>query len=128
MNQEILIQLQMFQQQAEQIEEKINLVSQQIIEIDAINVSLDKIENSKDEKILANIGKGIYVDAELKGKDLLVDIGEKILVKKSVKETKEIIRGQITKLAELKQALLMEMQQINSQLQDLILRAQEERN
>lgn len=126
MNQEILIQLQMLQQQAEQIEQKINMVAQQVIEIDALNVSLDKIEENKEKGILANMGKGIYVSAELSSKELLVDIGEKILVKKSVKETKEIIRSQVTKLAELKSQLLMELEQVNMQLQDLILQAQKE--
>lgn len=126
--QEILMQLSMFQQQAEQLEEKINIINQQIVEIENLKSALDKIENNRAGKIFANIGKGIFVDAELKSKELLVNIGNGIVVKKSPKETKEVIDRQVGQLSEIKNQLLEQLEEINLQLQHLVMRAREKKD
>ena len=123
--QEIIMQLSMLQQQAEQYEQKINMINQQINEFEALKLALDNIEDKKE--ILANMGKGVFVNAELKSKELLVNIGNNIVVKKTAKETKEVIDKQINQLSEIKSQFLMQLEETNMQLQDLIVRAQKER-
>ena len=57
------------------------------------------------EKYKANIGRGIYIPAEIKDKNLTVEVGNKIFVKKSIPETKRIIEEQINKLDEARQQI-----------------------
>jgi|SRR3989344_5796004 len=122
--QEIIMQLSMLQQQAEQYEQKLNMINQQIVQLEELKVALDNIEDKKE--ILANIGKGIFVSAELKSKELLVNIGNNIVIKKTAEETKKVIDRQVSQLSEIKSQFLMQLEETNMQLQDLVVRAQKE--
>jgi len=122
--QEIIMQLSMLQQQAEKIEEQIKMINQQILEIEALREALDKLETSKDKEILASMGKGVFIKAEVKSKDVLVNVGNNIIVKKTPEETKQIISHQIGQLAEFKQQFMIQLQDTQMQLQDLVMSAQ----
>jgi len=115
-----LIKLSMIQQQAEKLQEQVQIVNQQIAEFEILNSSLDKIEKSKEKEILANLGKGIFIKSEIKDKELFVNVGQGIVVKKRAEETIHIINKQVRELEELKANLLGEIEQINFQLQELL--------
>jgi prefoldin alpha subunit len=119
--QELLMQLSMLQQQSEAIEEKLKLINQHASELENLKNGLDKIEKNKE--ILVNIGKGIFVNAEIKDKDLLVDVGDKIIVKKTGEETKKVIDKQIANMTEIKTQFLLQLEQINANLQALVMEA-----
>lgn len=116
-NEEFILKLSMMQQQAEKLEEQIQLINQQIQELGDLRLNLDKI---KEGEILANLGKGIFVRSEIKEKKLFVNIGEKIIVRKTAEETQELIQKQILRLEEIKSQLLGEIQEVNLNLQNLI--------
>jgi len=115
------MQLSMLQQQSEAIEEKLKLINQHASELENLKNGLDKIEKNKE--ILVNIGKGIFVNAEIKDKDLLVDVGDKIIVKKTGEETKKVIDKQIANMTEIKTQFLLQLEQINANLQALVMEA-----
>lgn len=114
MNQEQLIQLQEIEQEAQQLEQQSQLIEQSLVEMQSLNSSLDELEKTDKKEILANIGRGIYVPAEIKGKDLTVEVGNKVFVKKTIPETKKIIEGQIEKLGSARL-------QISNKIEDLRL-------
>lgn len=95
--QEYLMKLQVLEQEANQLGEQIKLVEQQISELDILKVNLEKLEKAGEEEIFAEVGKGIYIKAELKKSDLLVDVGSKVLVPKSYNQIKEVIKDQTSK-------------------------------
>ena len=98
MNQEQLIQLQVIEQEAQQLEQQSQLVQQNLVEMQNLIASLDEIDKTDKKEILASIGRGIYIPAEIKDKTLSVEVGNKIFVKKSISETSKIIEEQIEKL------------------------------
>ena len=98
MDQEKLIQLQMIEQEAQQLEQQLQLIEQTFSEMNKLNRCLDELKETKEKKILANIGKGIYIPAEITDKKLIVEVGNKNLVRKSIPETKKIIDEQLEKL------------------------------
>lgn len=104
-NQEVIYKLGMMEQQLQQLQQQLEAVERGINELERLEMGLDEIPGSKDKEILAQIGRGIYVKAKLVSEELTVSIGDNNFVKKSVPETKELIKEQIQKLKEVENEL-----------------------
>ena len=100
-----MYKLSMFEQQMRQMQQQLQMIEQAIMDMQIIDSGLDDIIGGKDKEILAQIGKGIFVKTKLLSEELTVDIGERNFVKKSVPETKEMIKEQIKKLEDVKKEL-----------------------
>tara|TARA_Y100000310_G_scaffold131161_1_gene130411 strand:- start:59 stop:463 length:405 start_codon:yes stop_codon:yes gene_type:complete len=103
--QEILFKLSMFEQKIRQIQEQLQAVENGILELNILNEGIKNIENSENSEIFAPVGRGIFVKAKLISEELIVDVGNKNLVKKSVSETQKMIKDQILNLEEAKNEL-----------------------
>ena len=99
--QELMIRLQLFDQQAQQLQQQYQAVEQATIEMGQLNFGLDDLKNSKDKEIMAAFGRGIFVKAKIIDEDLVVDVGGKNFVKKDIELTKKLIQEQIKKLNEI---------------------------
>lgn len=116
--QERMIRLSMLEQDAKQLEQQLMMIEQNIMELQVLQASLDDIEKAKEkEEMLSQIGKNIFARTELLSKELLVNVGAKTMVKKSIPETKKLIERDISKLSELKENLAREFQSIVAELQ-----------
>lgn len=123
---ELLIKLSMLEQQANEQAEKIQAIDNQISELESLKLSLTKMEKSKGREMLAPLGRGIFIKTEIKDEKLFVNVGNKTIVKKTPKETEEIIESQIKEMQEVKHHLMHNIQEINHQLQSLVEEAQKE--
>ncbi len=121
-----LLRLSMLEQESGKTEEQINLINQQISQLEALKLSLEKFETAKEKDILAPLGKGIFFKSELKEKELFVNIGAGVVVKKKPKETAEIIDRQIKEMNEIKEQLAQNIQRIAMQVQEVVEEAQKE--
>jgi prefoldin alpha subunit len=124
--QELMMQLQMLEQQMQNIHQQLQSVEQAIVEISSLHLGLDELTNGKDKEVLALIGKGIYAKAKLVSEDLIVDIGEKSFVKKTIPKTKQIVATQVEKLEEAKVYLNNSLQDLSEQVTTTIEKAQKE--
>lgn len=111
--QELLYKLSMFEQQMRHLQEQVDAVSQGVNELGFLSSGLDEFKDGKGKEILAPLGRGIFVPSKVSSDDLLVDIGKKTLVKKSIPETKEIIKEQTKKLIEIKEELNKNLEQVS---------------
>lgn len=118
--QEMIFKLQMFEQQMQQIQQQLQAVEGGIVEMSGLKLDLEEIKESKEKEILASVGRGIFVKAKITSEDLLVDIGDKNIVKKSVTETQEIIGKQIKKLEDVKEELYKNMEELQKEFSKLI--------
>src|SRR3989338_11497560 len=118
--QELIYQLSILQQQAQQIQEQLQLVEQNVSDLSSISNGLNELKGKKDSEMLAPLGRGIFVKAKILSEELTVDIGKKNFVKKSIPETQEIVVTQIGKIEQIKEQLLDELDKINNQLLALI--------
>lgn len=123
--QEYLIRLGELQQEAERIGQENQNVERQINELRLLKINLESFSESKNENALVSLGNGIYTKAELKGKELWVNIGSNTVVKKSVQETGKLIDDQVIKLENFKEQLGKEMVSLNMQLNALVESAQQ---
>lgn len=126
--QELMNRLGGYEQQVKQLQQQLQAIESSINELKSLDFGLDEIERVSKEKdskeILAQVGRGIFVEAELKSDNLTVDVGNKKFVKKSVPETKEIIKRQLEKLESIKKDMDAEMERINREVTQVISESQ----
>ena len=123
--QELMVKFQMFEQQIQQTQQQLQAVEQALAELGTIHLGLNEIKGSTDKEIMAPIGKGIFVKAKLVSEELLVEVGDKTFVPKSINSTQDLIKTQTTKLEEVKNQLEGSMQEINSELTKTMMEAQQ---
>jgi len=112
MEKEKIMQFQMIEQEASQLNQQLELIEQNVKDIDELKESLSEINKSETKEILVNLGKKIYLPVEIKEKELVMEVGNKCYVKKKPSEVIKVIEEQIEKL---NNARL----EINSRLEDL---------
>lgn len=91
----------MNQEEYKQLVEEVNYYQDLLEQIEASLNNLRKTKQDLSEfeletanEVLAPIAQGVYVEASLKNRDLFVNIGSDVVVKKSVKEAISIISNQ----------------------------------
>lgn len=123
---EYIMQLSMLEQQAREIQQQVALVNQKIGELDVLKLSLNKLNTSKEKEFLAPLGEGVFAKAVLEDKELFVNVGSKIIVKKSIKDTEGIIDKQRQQLESLRKELEQGIEQLNNELQHIVDKARKE--
>jgi len=125
MNQEIIIKMQMIEQEGVQLQEKMQVMDQNIQEMHAIKTSLDNIESNNEGEMLSNLGKGIFIKTKILEKDIFVNAGKEVVVKKTIPETKQILDDQIQKLIIGKEEIMKKLEQLQLEMQKIIQEAQQ---
>ncbi len=121
MNQEQLIQLQTIEQEANQFNQQFQLIEQNISEMQRLDESLSEMDKlEKNEEMLINIGKKIFVPVKINDKKLIVDVGNKKLVKKSISETRGIIEEQLKRLIAAKTDIMEKLQELEAGMEQII--------
>ena len=114
----------MFEQQIKQLQQQQQAVEEATMELSTLNFGLDDLVGATDTEIMAPVGRGIFAKAKLLSEELLVDIGGKNLVKKTIPETKQILEDQLKKLEDAKKELDTEIETVNKSLTESIIEAQ----
>ncbi len=117
--QEEILKLQILENQVNQYEEQLKIIEQQIGELDLIKKDLEYLENTKENEIFSEFGKGIYIKSIVK-KEIMVDVGSKILVPKTFGEIKEVIENQISKFNTIKPEISRHIDAINKELDNIM--------
>jgi len=91
----------MNEEEHQQLLEEINYYQQLLNQVEKSLVNLKKtrddlleFEKEESKKVLAPIANGVYVEASIKKKDLFVNVGSGVVVKKSIVEAVDIINKQ----------------------------------
>jgi len=124
--QELIFQLSMFEQQIQQLQQQLQAVEQGLVELRSLNFGLDDVKKSENKEIFAQIGRGIFIKAKVLSENLIVNVGGKNFVQKSIPQTKELIEEQIKKLEEIKKELSNNLEEISMELDKTMLEAQKQ--
>ena len=120
--QELTFKFQMLEQQIMAIQQQLQAVEQTLIDMTSLNLGLDEIKTNSE--ILAPVGAGIFAKAKLISEELVVGVGEKNYIKKSIPETKKLIQEQIIKLGKAKEELNNELEKINEEITRIMIEYQ----
>jgi len=121
---ELIIKFKMFEQQANHLQQQIQAIEEGINDLDRLNISLNELKESKDKEIMAPIGRGIFLKAKILSDDLLVDVGNKSLVKKSISQTQKILEKQGEKLESIKTELKQTLEILGEEITRVIQESQ----
>lgn len=112
--QELTFKFQMLEQQIVAIQQQLQAIEQTLFDMSSLDFGLEEIKTNKE--ILAPVGAGIFAKAKLISEELVVGIGDKNYIKKSIPETKKLIQEQIGKLENVKKSLNQELEKINDEI------------
>ena len=124
--QELMMKLSMFEQQIQNLNQQLQAVEEGIVEMNSLSLALDELKDKRGEEILSPLGRGIFTKTKLISENLIVDIGGKNFVKKSIPETKKIIGNQVKKLEEVKKDLESGVEKMNQEFREMFQKAQKE--
>lgn len=131
MKQEQIIQIQLTEQEANQLNEQLKLIELNIQEMNELNASLNEIgdlDNKSDKEILTNLGRNIYLPVFIKDNKLIVEVGNGNFVKKDIQQTKNIIEDQIGKLSDTKYHIIERLNELQNLMDNLINEIESEQN
>lgn len=118
--QELMFKLNVFEQHIQQLQQQLESVEQGMVELSYLSSGLDELIDSEGKEIFAPVGKGIFAKTKLLSENLIVDVGGKNFVKKSIPETQKIIKEQISKLEEVKKELSKNLEEVNKEVEKII--------
>jgi prefoldin alpha subunit len=118
--QELIYKLSVFEQQMQQIQQQLQMVEQGTIELKSLDKGLEELNGKNGTEFMAPFGRGIYAKAKLLSEELLVDIGEKNFVKKTIPQTKEMIAEQLKRLEEVAEQLNCSLEELNKEFSRMI--------
>lgn len=122
-----ILQLSMLEQESNHLQQQMQLIEQQNLELQTLQIGLRELEKTKEKKMLANLGKGIFIKTQIENKELIVDVGNKTFVQKNIPETLKVIDEQLEKLLEAKKKVLMKMQELQHRMQEIVAQAEGEK-
>ena len=125
---EIIFKLSMLEQQSEEIKKNLEELDGQSNDLDNLKQSLEKLGSDKGKEILANLGRGVFLKSKASDEKVFVNVGSKILVRKSFSEASEIIDKQLVEIEIIKKDLMNNLNSLNLELQDLVEQAQKEKD
>lgn len=105
---------QVMQKRIQEIETELQRIDERLSEMMLLQNNLDDIEKiDDDDKVLANISKGIFIKTRFKKQDkLYVNVGSGTVVEKTIDETKELVNKKVEELESYRQELIMALQNL----------------
>jgi len=109
----LLNEIKAYRQQADLIQQQIELIQASIAEIDAFMNTLSDIEGQESVEAFVPVGAGSFMKGELKSTDeIIVSIGAGIAIKKDADGARKIISGQKKELEDSRDKMLANLQQV----------------
>ena len=127
--QEMYMEFQVLEQQIRQLQKQLEVITSQLIELNATSNSLDEFKKiSQGSEVFVPLSSGIFVKANIKDtSELLVNVGANVVVKKDNDSTKKLIQNQMEEIKKIQRQMIEELEkmtshaaQIEMQLQSLI--------
>ena len=111
------LEMQLMSHNLNNLRNQIASLAQQTMELEDLREGLSGLKDIKDTKSFIPFGSGIFLESELKQpKDVLMNVGTGILVKKDFKSAVDIIGRQISELKKISLEMTSELEKIESQL------------
>ncbi len=123
---ELINEINAYNQQADLIRQQIELIQASIGEVDALSNTLDDLNGEKSVEAFVPVGAGSFIKGELKDTDeIIISIGAGYAIKKDAEGAKEIIAGQKKDLEDSLDKMLANLQQVTDILANLQGQAQQ---
>ena len=108
--QSALMELSMLDNKTRELEQQIMMIDQQLQELKLLQNDLDGFSKEGKKEVLMPLSRNMFVKGNLSDSDnVFVSVGSGIVVKKSLKEAKELCENDEKKVSQMKEKLLNEI-------------------
>ena len=115
-----MLELNVLDMQLRQLEQQAMLVEQQIAEYQGTLSNLDELKKAKKgQAIIFPFSRDIFVEGRIEGTDLLVNVGSKTIVRKSMDETKKLVEKQKSRLVSVNGEIRQEIEKIMAKISEI---------
>jgi len=115
-----MLELNLLDMQIRQLEQQAVMIEQQIIDQQNLIKDLEELKKAKKgQSLLFPFSREIFVEGKIESPDVLVNVGSKTLVKKSIDETKKLVEKQKGRLLKTNEELHREIQRIMTRIMEL---------
>ena len=120
------LEMQIIEQQMKEYQNELTALQLQINEMENLRESLEEIEKAKEKnEILTALSPGVFIKTQLKGKNILMNVGYGVVVPKDVKEALGIVKDQTMKMQGIVYKLEKDVEIFNKHLINLQMELQE---
>ena len=120
MNEELAFKAAFLEKQCQEFSATIDNVNAKLFELDEFNKNLDFFAKTNNKEMLSSLGNGVYLKTELASKELFVNAGAGVVIKKSPEETQGIVGSQIAELHETRTRLVGQLELYSHLLQQTV--------
>lgn len=116
-----MIELNMLDMQLKQMEQQAMMIEQQIVEQQTIEFNLEELKKAvKGSSMLFPLSKDIFVEGKIESNDkVMINIGSRVIAKKSIDEAKAIVEKQKLRLLEASTDLQNNMREVFDRISQL---------
>ena len=122
-----VLQFQFMENNLKTLQERAQLVTQRMDEIQRTMIALEDLDKTKPNKALIPIGSGNFVQGSIENtEEVLVNVGSGIIVRKKKQESKKMLEEQIKEFEKVlqqistsAQTILIELQKIQEDIQKI---------
>jgi len=127
--QEMYMEFKMLDQYIKQLQSQLEMITHQLIELNATSNSLNEFNNlSAGKEMFVPLSSGIFAKASIKDtSELLVNVGANVAVKKDVNSTKKLIQKQMEEIKKIQKQMINDLEkmtnhaaQLERQLQSMV--------
>jgi prefoldin alpha subunit len=114
------VELRFFEQTAETIQSRINMVNAVITDLTYASIALEGLEKEKENsELLVPIGSNSYIKAKLENPDkIIVGMGAGVSVEKTLQETKDIVKNRQENLEKTRLSLQQQLTQVAEKISE----------
>jgi len=123
---EIVNELNLYQSQADLMQQQIEAVRSSISELEILENTLKSVQNGEDLETLVPVGAGSFLTAELKNTDdVIMSVGAGVAIKKKMSDAQETITQQKEELQKTMDQMAKNLQKITEIIVKLSPQAEE---
>jgi len=122
-----MMKAQQFDNRIKELHENLEFIDSQVSELDLFKSSIADFSKFEGNEIISSIGKGVHIPAEIKSKELLLEVGAGIVLKKTPEQALSIIDSQISRIKEARINILSEIDFCQTEFQSIIKKLKFER-
>ena len=127
--QQMVLEMNILDARFKEMQQQLTLIEQQAAELQVLenNINeIEKLEKKKDSESLSQVGQGIFVKSILKDtNEIFVNIGSKIVLKKSPEEAKQFIKKRTDQVMNVRNLVMQELNNMVLNIQLLEKQIQE---
>lgn len=110
----------LLEQKAMELHQQLQHVEKQMQELDTVSENIEEISKEKNKKILVPIHNGVFIKAKLEDtENFMVNVGSNVSVKKTRKDTQELLEQQREELSNYKQQLISLFEELAKKIQNV---------